>query len=119
MGGSSSLVLGKSSSKNVSSHEKTNNGVGSAYGDGSFINMSPQHSKLSDGDIVDASPDQEKFYENIYTSMYPNSSWQALYGYTPSPDSQPYFYRGWLPYQYSPPTPNSNNISQEEDPNEP
>ncbi|WP_186576655.1 hypothetical protein [Aquibacillus kalidii] len=53
LSGTSSLVIGKSSFEGVSSNSKTNNGVGSAYGDGSNINMSPYNSPLHDPDQYD------------------------------------------------------------------
>ncbi|MBM7603016.1 hypothetical protein JOC75_000986 [Metabacillus crassostreae] len=51
----SSLVVGKGSYEQLSSQSKTTNGVGSAYGDGSYINMSPQNSSVNDPDIIDTS----------------------------------------------------------------
>jgi len=39
--GTASLVIGKGNFENLSSKSKKINGVGNAYGDGSYINMSP------------------------------------------------------------------------------
>lgn len=53
MSGTSSLVLGRAYYEKQSSQSKTNNGVGSAYGDGSEINMTPYKTLLYDSDYMD------------------------------------------------------------------
>ncbi|MCI3919243.1 spore germination protein [Paenibacillus sp. TRM 82003] len=52
--GTSSINVGRAVMTDLSSHSKTTNGVGNAYGDGSNIEMSPSHSSVNDSDIVDA-----------------------------------------------------------------
>lgn len=52
MSGTSALVVGKGNFKELSSQSKTTNGVGSAYGDGSYINMSPYQSPVNDPDFT-------------------------------------------------------------------
>jgi hypothetical protein len=54
MSGTSTLVIGKAQLEELTSHSKTTNGVGSAYGDGSHINMSPYQSPVNDPDVMDA-----------------------------------------------------------------
>ncbi|MFD2217102.1 spore germination protein [Metabacillus endolithicus] len=49
--GTSSLVVGKGYYHELTSQTKTTNGVGSAYGDGSYINMSPYQSQVNDPDM--------------------------------------------------------------------
>ena len=49
--GTSYLVVGKGYYHELTSQTKTTNGVGSAYGDGSYINMSPYQSQVNDPDM--------------------------------------------------------------------
>lgn len=93
--GTASLIVGKGSFENVSSHSKTNNGVGNAYGDGSNINMSPHHSRLSDPDKNDLLSKQSQ----LSNDYHPKPS---TYPYQPSIDqyaipsqSPPYKHRYW------------------------
>ncbi len=46
--GTSSLVIGQSTYEHLSSESSTTNGVGSAYGDDSYINMTPYQSPVND-----------------------------------------------------------------------
>jgi hypothetical protein len=92
--GTSSLILGKGNFEKQSSHSKTNNGVGSAYGDGSYINMSPKNSTLYDGDYIDAYTDKEKEiikeYEQdigVPDSLYHQPPYYYDTPYTPHPYS--------------------------------
>lgn len=66
MDGTSSVVIGKASFQDVQSNSKTTNGVGSAYGDGSYINMSPYQSAVNDPDMLDMKfkNDNQKLYYN-------------------------------------------------------
>ncbi|UFU00551.1 spore germination protein [Radiobacillus kanasensis] len=52
--GTSSLIIGKSTLSDMNSESKTNNGIGSAYGDGSNINMSSRKSAIYDQDQLDS-----------------------------------------------------------------
>lgn len=58
MSGTSPMVIGRSRYEKQSSHSKTNNGVGSAYGDESDINMIPFKTELSDNNIKDNTVDK-------------------------------------------------------------
>ncbi len=51
--GTGTLVVGTAYFGKQPSHSKTNNGVGSAYGDGSVIEMMPYQSQICDCDLVD------------------------------------------------------------------
>lgn len=51
--GTSSLIVGNTYFEKQSSHSKTNNGVGSAYGDEAEIEMMPYKANLYDGDYLD------------------------------------------------------------------
>jgi hypothetical protein len=64
--GTSVFFIGKGKFKNLSSHSKTNNGVGNAYGDGSYINMSPYQSTLNDSDTNDAVTKKDKYVNKTY-----------------------------------------------------
>lgn len=45
-------MVGKAKFEDLSSESKTTNGVGSAYGDGSYINMSPYQSPVNDPVVI-------------------------------------------------------------------
>ncbi|MFC4321536.1 hypothetical protein [Litchfieldia salsa] len=84
LSGTSSLVVGKGYYEDLSSSAKTTNGVGSAYGDGSYINMSPYQSPVND-------PDMQRGDSNIN----PGSSYQHYNPYYTTPYLQqpdPRFY---------------------------
>lgn len=80
----SSLVVGKGSYEQLSSQSKTTNGVGSAYGDGSYINMSPHHSSVNDPDIIDTS-------KNMVQQSQPGYCYYPWF-YYPTSYLQPSFY---------------------------
>ncbi|QOR67405.1 hypothetical protein IM538_04490 [Cytobacillus suaedae] len=50
----------------MKSHSKTTNGVGSAYGDGSYINMSPRHSPVNDPNVFNYSQNLQPYYYPYY-----------------------------------------------------
>ncbi|MRH43207.1 hypothetical protein GH741_11000 [Aquibacillus halophilus] len=64
--GTSSLVVGKGNFNNSSSQSKTTNGVGNAYGDGSYMNMSPYKSAVNDPDIIDTINKKSNYYPYYY-----------------------------------------------------
>ncbi|TXC85983.1 hypothetical protein FS935_18180 [Metabacillus litoralis] len=79
----SSLVVGKGNFEQLSSQSKTTNGVGSAYGDGSYINMSPYQSSVNDPDTIDTTKNTVQksqpaywYYPLLY---YPVTYAQPLY----------------------------------------
>lgn len=53
MSGTASLVIGRSQYEKQSNHSKTNNGLGSTYGDNCENNLKPYKSVLYDKDAVD------------------------------------------------------------------
>lgn len=87
MSGTSSLTVGKAFFQDLSSQSKTTNGVGSAYGDGSYITMSPYQSSVNDPDIVDKVVGKQATYpiENYNVPPYP-----LPYIPTPYPQFYPY-----------------------------
>ncbi|WP_338083668.1 hypothetical protein [Bacillus mesophilus] len=91
LAGTSSLVIGKGYYEDLSSHSKTTNGVGSAYGDGSYINMSPYQSPVNDPDIP------YKSYNPYYYQPY-YSTQQGHYGMQGAPHYyNPYVVNNYLP----------------------
>ncbi|WP_158633951.1 spore germination protein [Radiobacillus deserti] len=52
--GTSSLIIGRGTQSELKSESKTNNGIGSAYGDGSNINMSSRKSAIYDQEQLDS-----------------------------------------------------------------
>ncbi|MFC4556858.1 hypothetical protein ACFO3D_01390 [Virgibacillus kekensis] len=61
--GTSSFIIGKGEQSDFSSQSKSNNGIGTVYGDGSDINMSPDHLTLNDPDLLDSISKQQYFYQ--------------------------------------------------------
>jgi hypothetical protein len=82
LSGTSSLVIGKGNYEDLSSQSKTTNGVGSAYGDGSYINMSPYQSPVNDPDVIN------KYNPYYQQSYYPIQ--QCHYGMHPPLYFNPY-----------------------------
>ncbi|MEQ6389978.1 spore germination protein [Bacillaceae bacterium S4-13-58] len=81
MFGTSSLVVGKATYEDLSSQSKTTNGVGSAYGDGSYINMSPYKSSVNDPDYIDKVEGESNEFLQYFTNpySYPPQSFDAPY----------------------------------------
>lgn len=75
----SSLVVGKGSYEQLSSQSKTTNGVGSAYGDGSYINMSPYQSSVNDPDTIDITKNRVQQQPQPAYWYYPLYYYQAPY----------------------------------------
>jgi hypothetical protein len=90
--GTSTLVVGKGQFEKLSSSSKTNNGVGSAYGDGSNITMSPYQSPIYDGDFIDSSSFKEKIKEEapIYPTPYSYPPYHPIQAYNPHQPHDPY-----------------------------
>lgn len=93
MSGTSSLVVGKGNFEELSSQSKTTNGVGSAYGDGSYINMSPYQSPVNDPDLHD---------NHHYKHLYSNRPYYPFHEYNHSVQAANYFNPYVLKNQYSP-----------------
>jgi hypothetical protein len=67
MSGTSSLVVGEGYFNKQTSHSKTNNGVGNAYGDQSEIHMTPYKSILHDSNTTDFPSKITKTDNNTYS----------------------------------------------------
>ena len=87
LSGTSSLVIGRGKLEKFSSQSKTTNGVGSAYGDGSYINMSPYHSPVNDPQMISKKkyPKYTPYYFHVATYPYLNLIYPFYhYNYLPS-----------------------------------
>ncbi len=72
-------MVGKGYYEDLTSMSKTTNGVGSAYGDGSYINMSPYQSQVNDPDMINRTKAEYVYQPQFYPSGYMNPHVQTTY----------------------------------------